>query len=114
MTRPPKAKAIERLRKFLDAIPELKKLRHGSQDFKKWRRDTQVAITYTFGDESRHISDFNNIQFFSLSISFSGNNEEQDQKAYLKVWNLRSRFLNPWSRRSMSIGRMKVRRLYLL
>ena len=59
MTRPTKAKAIERLQRALDAIPELKirKLRLARIP-KKWRRDTKVAITNTFGNESNHISDF--------------------------------------------------------
>ena len=66
MTRPTKAKAIERLQRALDAIPELKNLRgrDDSPEFKKWRRNTQVAITNTFGNESSHIRDFKNIVFF--------------------------------------------------
>lgn len=63
MTRPPKAKALERLRKTLDAIPKLKQLQHGSQDFKKWRRDTQIAITNTFVDNPNYIHSFNRIPF---------------------------------------------------
>ena len=65
MARPTKAKAIERLQKALDAIPGLKQLpqRNSSPEFKKWRRDTQIAITNTFGDESRHIQDFTTISY---------------------------------------------------
>ena len=64
MARPSKAKAIERLKKALDTIPELKQLRHDSPRFEKWRRDTQVALTNTFGDKSRHIQDFTNIYYW--------------------------------------------------
>ena len=83
MTKPPKAKAIERLRKALDAIPELKELRHDSQDFNKWHRNTQVAITNAFGDGSQHIADFNMISF-SLSVYVSGTPESQFQRAYVR------------------------------
>ena len=63
MARPKKAKALERLRKALDAITELKNLRYRSPEFKKWQRDTRVAISNMFGDESHNIFDFTNIRF---------------------------------------------------
>ena len=69
MDRPPKSKAIERLRKVLDEISELKNLPHGSPQFEKWRRNTRVAIINTFGSELHHITDFDNISFFSFSTS---------------------------------------------
>ena len=79
MARPTKAKVIERLQKALDAIPELKQLELGSQEFKesgsqkfqKWRRNTDVAIAYTFGEESRCIKDFREINFFLKSVIVS-------------------------------------------
>ena len=52
MGRPPKGKAIERLRKALDAISELEDLSNGSPEFEKWCRDTEVAIENTFLGES--------------------------------------------------------------
>ncbi len=83
MTRPPKAKAIERLRKALNEIPEIKQLQRGSPEFKKWRRNTQVAITNTFGDKSRHITEFNKISYSPFSIAMSVPSERQRQNAYL-------------------------------
>ena len=83
MARPPKAKAIERLHRALDTIPELKELRHGSQDFRKWRRDAQIAITNTFGAKSRHITEFNKISYSPFSIAMSVPSEGQRQNAYL-------------------------------
>lgn len=65
MTRPSKSKAIERLRKLLDAIPELRQLRYGSQKFNKWRRDSKVAINHTFGDNSTQRADLDNVGFFA-------------------------------------------------
>ena len=79
MARPPKSKAIERLRKALDSIPRLKQLQRNSLEFQKWRRDTQVAITHTFGGESGHIQDFNNVEYWSWSTQ-----ESSDQIAYLR------------------------------
>ena len=62
MARPTKAKAIERLQKALDAIPDLKQRPHDSLAFPKWHRDTEIAITNTFG-QSRHIIDFKNVSY---------------------------------------------------
>ena len=45
MAQTKKGKALERLRKALDEMPELKQFRLDSPSFKKWRRDTEVAIT---------------------------------------------------------------------
>lgn len=63
MARPTKAKALERLRKALKAIPELKRDPLGSTVFKKWRRDTETVINHTFGEESSHIADFMRVDY---------------------------------------------------
>ena len=83
MAQPTKAKALERLRKVLNAVPELKKLSNGSPEFEKWHRNTQVTITNAFGGESSHISDFNNIGY-SLPIFSSGIPESEFQAAYVR------------------------------
>ena len=69
MVRPPKAKAIERLRKVLDAIPELTRLPRNSPNFKKWHRDAQVAITHTFGTDSNQGTDFDKINYSLMAFS---------------------------------------------
>ena len=69
MGRPKKTKAIERLQKALDKIPELKHLQSDSQDFKKWRRDTRIAIANTFRNKSDHVGEFNNISFSLIALS---------------------------------------------
>ena len=69
MVRPPKAKAIERMRKVLDAIPELKGLPQNSPNFKKWHRDAQVAITHTFGTDSNQGTDFNRINYSLVAFT---------------------------------------------
>ena len=81
MTRPSKAKAIARLRKALDAIPGLKKLRHGSQEFEKWRRDTRLAINNTFVDIPSRRHEFGKISFSALYLNLP---DSELQKAYLK------------------------------
>ena len=81
MARPTKAKAIERLQKALDAIPELKQLRPDSAEFKKWRRNTQIAITNTFEDKSPHIQDFTSIYYSPMFVPSS---EPERQEAYVR------------------------------
>ena len=82
MNRPPKDRALQRLQKALDAISELREIEHGSKEFTKWRRDTQVAITNTFGDNTNHIVDFNRIEY-SLSFFTTGTPDRAFQEAYL-------------------------------
>ena len=86
MAKPTKAKAIERLQKALDAIPELKQLRDLRDyppEFRKWRRDTEVAITNTFGERSRHSRDFTNIRYTPWATRTMNPNSEY-QTAYAK------------------------------
>lgn len=79
MERTKKGKALQRLRKALDEIAELKELSTDSPQFKKWRRDTRVAITNTFGSGSDHIKDFEAVRYFSLSVYSSAS---RDQEVY--------------------------------
>ena len=63
MSRSTKSKAIERIRKVLDRISELKELSYASTEFERWRRDAKVAITNTFGKESGHVGEFTRIGY---------------------------------------------------
>lgn len=81
MARLPKSEAIERLRKALDAIPELKKLSRGSQEFGNWHRDTQIALTYMFQDKSLHMQEFKNISYSPLVVT-PGRGDLDMQEAY--------------------------------
>ena len=83
IARPTKAKALERLRRVLDAIPELKNLGRGTPEFEKWHRDTKVAITNAFGNESDNIKDFNKIKY-SVPFFVSGMTESNFQNAYVR------------------------------
>ena len=68
MNRPAKGIAIERLRKSLDKISELEQKKRGSSDFNKWHRNTEVAIAHTFGEESRHVSEFRAIHYVPFFV----------------------------------------------
>ena len=70
MANPKKAKSIERLRKVLDKVPELKMLPHESPEFTKWRRNALVAITNTFGSKSGHVENFKSIHYSPIAFTF--------------------------------------------
>lgn len=80
-----KPKAIERLKKVLEAIPELKSLQRGSPDFEKWHRNVRIAIVNIFGEESRHINDFRRISVGLSGLSFfpTETPDSRYQQAYL-------------------------------
>lgn len=78
-----KEKAAEKIAELIERIDGLKKIERGSAQFKKWIRDTQVALEHIFGKESRHITDFNQIRY-SLS-AFSGSTPEHKfQQRYIE------------------------------
>ena len=81
MARPTKAKAMERLRKVLNRIPNLKTLSSDSPEFKKWRRNAEVDIARAFGSESSHVADFKRIQY-SLMIFTTGTPDSEFQTIY--------------------------------
>ena len=83
MARPSKAKAIERLQKVLNEIPALVKLERGSNEFKKWHRDTRVAIENTFVNEPSKIKDFSKIRYSPWAIT-SGTPDHEFQRAYVR------------------------------
>ena len=83
MKRPSKKKAMERIQKARDAIPELRQVDSNSQQFGKWYRDTQIAIENTFGNESRHIEDFNNVRY-SLMVVSTSTTDQEFLDAYLR------------------------------
>ena len=83
MNKPTKAKAKERLQRALDAIPALKELSPESLEFKKWRRDTLIALAYTFGEDTRQSRVFTRIKFSKLARVGSSNTFITDHQAYL-------------------------------
>ncbi len=83
MKRPSKIAALQRLKKALDAIPELKQGPSGSPDFKKWYRNTEVAIENTFGAKSRNIKDFQAVRFV-LAIATTNTSSSEFERAYAR------------------------------
>ena len=66
---------------MLDEIPALKQLQEESPQFERWKRNTRVAITNTFGDNSQHITDFDEIDF-SLTVISHLTHDSEFQAAY--------------------------------
>lgn len=78
-----KEKATEKISSLIEQINELQKIKRGSAQFKKWIRDTQVALEHIFGKESRHISDFNKIRY-PEGVSFDSTFDHEFQQRYVK------------------------------
>ncbi|WP_199878964.1 hypothetical protein [Salinivibrio kushneri] len=76
-----KIEAIERLQILKGKAEKLADMPRGSQDFKKWHRDTEVAIERIFGEGTRHYKDFTNIQY-SLRMFLSGTPDSAFENAY--------------------------------
>ena len=81
MVKPTKVKALERLQAARDEIPDLKALDAESSRFKKWERNTEIAITNTFGDETRHIQDFTSIHYY---VMYAPASLHETHAAYVK------------------------------
>lgn len=77
-----KQEATVKLEEIIVEINNLRDESNSSPIFKKWHRDTQVALEYIFGPESRHVKDFNNIRFFLGAVS-NLTPRTEFQKAYV-------------------------------
>ena len=83
MDRPRKDKSIERLQSALSVIDQLKQLPMSSPQFKKWLRDTEVAISNTFGDKPKYARDFTDIRYIPVVI-YSGMSDSHYQGFYVR------------------------------
>ena len=84
MERPPKDKAIQRLRNALEKIPELKQLGFDAPRFKKWHRDTETAIKHTFGEDSTPIKDFRKVDYLGAARFIAVDSDRVNHEAYLR------------------------------
>ena len=84
-----KSTAIERLQRQLDAISTLQQQRFGSPEFTKWRRDTETAIRYTFGETSTQKEEFESIHYSSIIVA----DDYLEQRAYEEGLNTAASFL---------------------
>lgn len=76
-----KSEAIAKIERQIAAIDDLKRLPSGSPQFKKWHRDTQVAIRRIFGDGGRQLEDFDSIHF-SLTVFSNFTPDSAFEEAY--------------------------------
>ena len=68
MSKPSKSQARSRFNKALDQIPHLMQMDSASEDFIRWERRTRIAIINTFGKESGHLQEFDDISFLPLLL----------------------------------------------
>jgi hypothetical protein len=54
---------IEILKRQIDRVSDIKKGPRFSSEFKKWHRDTEVAVEKVFGAGARHVRDFQKVQY---------------------------------------------------
>jgi len=78
-----KEKAIEKIEIQISNIDSLSRQKRFNPEFKKWIRDTQIALEHIFGAESRHIKDFNQIKY-SLNAYSSNTPDSTFQERYVK------------------------------
>jgi hypothetical protein len=61
-----KTRAISQLQKLIGTIDNLKASRHDSGEFKKWKRNVEIAVENIFSKDQRHLEDLS-IQYYPLS-----------------------------------------------
>lgn len=76
-------RAIQKFRDQIDQAGSLKSVRRYGTDFKKWQRDTEIAIEKIFGEKTRHINDFQSISY-SLGAFSSATPDSEFQQAYVR------------------------------
>lgn len=74
-----KDKATELLQKQIDLIDSIKQRKRFSQEYKKWKRDTEIIIEKIFGDKTRHLKDFHGISYSLWAFSSSTHDYEFHQ-----------------------------------
>ena len=62
-----KANALASLNELLERTQKIKELDRSSHDFERWHLDVRAAIRHIFGEEHKHLTEFEAIYFFSLS-----------------------------------------------
>lgn len=64
-----KGKALEKLRERVESLKALTISESSDPEFKKWRRDTEVALERIFGQNTRHTLDFKGVSFTPSAFS---------------------------------------------
>jgi len=89
-------RAITIINSLKEKVNELLKKPRGDLEFHKWHRNSQVAIENIFGENSRHITDFNKIEYASWAGAMTGDdshNEVVYRNSLLKVLGLYDSFI---------------------
>lgn len=76
-----KSEALKRLEALKNRAGDLVSLPRGSQEFKKWYRDTEIAIEKIFGESTRHSKDFTDISY-SLNYFSTGTPDSAFHQKY--------------------------------
>lgn len=76
-----KEKAILLLKRYIDQIGQVKTTARFGATFKKWHRDTSVALGKIFPDEPGHVQEFAKIRY-TLSTLASSTPDSKYQSAY--------------------------------
>ena len=58
-----KDEAKEKIERQYSCLEALRGMETSSEKFKKWRRNTEIAIEKVFGSDSRHLNDFTSIRW---------------------------------------------------
>lgn len=64
-----KKKALEKLQERAKASKTLRVMTASDPEFKKWRRDTEIALERIFGQDTRHTRDFKGVSFTPSAFS---------------------------------------------
>jgi hypothetical protein len=77
-----KQEALDKITRQIMVINELKHGERFSPDFKKWQRDTEIAIQKIFGEDTRHIKDFRSVHYMT-QVGINGIPDAIYQKQYI-------------------------------
>lgn len=77
-----KDQAVDKLQRQAGAVEPLKQKQRGSSEFKKWCRDTEIAIENIFGNDTRHVEDFTKIRYH-LGVWSTSTPDYEYQRAYV-------------------------------
>lgn len=77
-----KKEAVSILTSQITRIETLKNQEPFSSEFKKWKRDTEVAIEKIFGNNTRHLNDFKHIRYTLVVTGGDTTRSEYNKKFY--------------------------------
>ena len=77
-----KQDAMEKIREKITRTYHLAAIERNSPSFEKWKRDTEIAIQNTFGENSRHVTDFRKVQYY-LNFYSMATSDYEVQQAYV-------------------------------